>query len=624
MIPRVCGAVRMGTPWVGAVRVRALPVPMSVLFATGFAVMVGFAVTAGLAVAAAPLSALQSRPDPRLEHRMLRQAAAQEARGELEAAEATLRELLALQPGSSAAVFALERVFRTGDRLPDLLPLLGAFLEGEPSADRVWGLNVAVLVEIEESSLLEETVQAWIEADPASSVPYLEGAKAFHEALGAEKGAELLEAGLAAQGELPQLLIELGDLHASAGRVEDAAEAWARALGRDRARRGAIFRRIEGLGEGSGDAAALIVAALGAEPTTVSRLEAGAELALRQDLGDDFRALAQSALERLDDREARGFLGGLARKAEDLGRDRGALWAYTKLREAARDPVEARVGDERLAGAALAAGDTAAALEAMRRIMESHPPGSADRRTAWTDELRIQVASGDTEGATAALAAFRAEFPESHDLDALSARLASRLLGMGMRAEAMEVLGGIKGPGAALERAFLLLEGGAFPEGIAALQASLPELEPADATEMLDLTLTLSELTPLGARLAAEVAIAKHRGRPMHGVLAVQERIEVLPAADRPPVLSLGARAADQAGFGEIAATFRRRIVAEHEEAREFPEAALRLARATAAEPGGRDEAVRILEALIVSRPDSPVVPGARRELRRIQGGGSI
>lgn len=590
------------------IRVRVLSVPVPVLFA----------------VAAVPLSALQSSPDPRLEHRMLRQAAAQEERGELEAAEATLRELLTLQPGSSAAVFALERVFRNGDRLPDLIPLLGAFLERKPLAGRVWGLKVAVLVEIEEVSLLEETVHAWIEADSASSVPYLEGAEAFHEALGAEKGTELLKAGLEAQGELPSLLIRLGDLYAAAGSVEDAAAVWARALGRDEARRGAVFRRIEGLDEGSGEAAALIVATLGAEPTTVSRLEVGAELALRQDLDDDVSALTQAALERLDDREARTFLAGLARKAEDLGRDKSALWAYTKLRNITRDPAEARSSDERLTGAALAAGDTVAALEAMRRITESHARGSAGRLTAWTDELRIQVASRDTEGARAALAAFRAEFPESHELDALSARLASRLLGMRMRAEAMEVLDGIEGPGAALERAFLLLEGDAFREGIAALQASLPELEPADATEMLELTLALSELTPLGGKLAAEVAIAKHRGHPMRGVLAVQERIEALPGPDRPPVLALGARVAGQAGFGDIAATFRRRIVAEHEEAREFPEAALRLARAVAAEPGGRDEAVRILEALIVSRPDSPVVPGARRELRRIRGRGSI
>lgn len=576
-----------------------------------------------LSAVAVPADAFQSRPDPRLENRMLRQASGQESRGELEEAAATLRELLRLQPASSSAVFSLDRVFRAGGRLPELLPVLDTFLDLNPSATRVWALKVEVLVETGAGSQLEEAVHAWIDAEPASSDPYLEGARAFHDVLGADRAAGLLEMGLEAHGELPQLLIELGDLQAAAGSIEDGAAAWARALGRDRARRGAIFRRIEELGHETGEAASLIVAALGAEPTTVSRLEAGAELALRVDMGDEAIALIQAALEQLDDRESRGFLNGFARKAEDLGRDESALWAYARLREITDDPGEARATDERLAEAALAAGDTTAALEAMRRITESHARGSTGRRAAWTEELHIRVASRDAEGSVAALAAYREEFPESPDLDALSATLASRLLGRGMRTEAMEVLSGIEGPGAALERAFLLLEGGAFPEGIASLQASLPELEPTDATEMLELTLALSELTPVGGQLAAEVAIAKHRGHPEQGVLAVQERIDAVPAPDRPPILALGARAADQAGLGDIAADLRRRIVGEHEEAREFPEAALRLARAVAAEPGGRDEAVRILEALIVSRPDSPVVPGARRELRRIQEGGS-
>ena len=576
-----------------------------------------------LCAVAGPLDAFQSRPDQRIENRMLREASGQEARGRLEEAEATLRELLRLQPGSSSAVFALERVLRAGDRLPDLLSIIDTFLGLEPSASRVRALKVKVLVETGDDRRLEQTVRAWIDAEPASSDPYLEGARAFQAVFGSDRAAELIEVGLEAHGELPQLLIELGDLHVAAGGIRDGAAAWARALGRDRARRGAIFRRIEELGEETDVAAALIVAALGAEPTTVSRLEAGAELALRADLGDEAVELMEAALRRLDDRESRGFLNGFARKAEDLGRDGSALRAYAKLREITDDPGEARATDERLAEAALAVGDTAAALEAMRRITESHARGSTGRRTAWTEELHVHVASQDTEGAVAALAAYREEFPESQDLDALSATLASRLLGRGMRAEAMEVLSGIEGPGAALERAFLLLEGGAFPEGIASLQASLPELEPTDATEMLELTLALSELTPPGGRLVAEVAIAKHRGHPERGVLAVQERIDAIPAPDRPPILALGARAADQAGLGDIAATFRRRIVAEHEEAREFPEAALRLARAVAGEPGGRAEAVRILEALIVSRPDSPVVPGARRELRRIQEGGS-
>lgn len=576
-----------------------------------------------LAVAAAPLSALQARPDARLESRMLRQASSHEARGDLDQAEATLRELLVLQPGSSAAVFALERVYRKADRLPELLPVLDGLLGHDASLGSVWGLRIDVLAEIDSLTALEGAVQEWIEAGPGSPDPYLEGAEAFHDAFGAGRAVELLEEGTAAVGESPQLLVALGDMYVAAGRLADAAESWARALGRDRARSGAVFRRVEDLGDGAGAAAARIVAALGSEPTNVTRLEAGAELALRQDLEDDAVSLAAAALTRLEDREARGFLNGFARKAEDNGRDRSALWAYGRLREMTADPAEARSTDERLAEAALAAGDTAVALEARRRITGSYRTGTQPRRAAWTEELRIQVAAPELEGAAEALAAFREEFPESPDLDALSAALASRLLGRGMREEAMEVLSGIEGPGAALERAFLLLEGGAIPEGIAALQASLPELEPSDATEILELTLALSELTPPGGVLAAEVAIARHRGHAEDGARAVQERIDAVPAQDRAAILAQGARAADEAGLADEAAQFRRRIVAEYPDAREFAEAALRLARAVAAEPGGRDEAVRILEALIVSRPDSPVVPGARRELRRIQEGGS-
>ncbi len=288
---------------------------------------------------------------------------------------------------------------------------------------------------------------------------------------------------------------------------------------------------------------------------------------------------------------------------------------------AALGDLPALVGE--LADMQLARGDTAAALAAMHRITEWYAAGTPERRDAWIGELRLLVESPDTEAAMEQLAAFREEHPGAEDLDGLSAALASRLLGQGKRDEAMAVLSGIDGPGAALERAFLLLEGGAVADAIAALQAALPDLEPSHATEILELTLALSELTAPGVTLAARAAVASHRGDPEHAVALVRDGVDRLPAPDRPAILALGARLADQAGPAADATTFRRRIVTEHPDSREYPEAALLLARAIAAGPVGRDEAVRILEALIVARPDSPVVPGARRELRRIQTGSS-
>ncbi len=581
-----------------------------------------FAATLPLHPVAAPLAA-QARPDPRIENRMLREASAQEARGELGQAESTVRELLALHPGSSSAVIALERILRAAGRVADVLPALDAFLADGGASGRIRALQLTIVAELANAPAVEAAVRAWIRADPESLEPWLEGAKAWRALDDPGRGAALLGEGVAERGEHPALLIDLGDLHAEAGRLEEATASWARALGRDRASRGAVIRRIERLDDDErGAAARRIVAALMTEPTTVARLDAGAELALREQLEDDALILVERALQELDEREARGFLTAFARRAEELDRDGSALRAWTLLREVIDDPAEARAADERLAEAALAAGDSAAALEAMTRITDSHPPGSAERRRSWTGELRIRVESPDAGGALAALQAFRAEFPESPDLDDLSSTLASRLLGLGMRAEAMEVLDGIEGPGAALERAFLLLEGGALPQGAMALQAALPELDAAAATEILALTLSLSELTPPGGALAAEVAIARHRGRPGEGVGAVRARADAIPASDRPAVLAMGARAADEAGLASDAAAFRQRIVAEHGDAREYPEAALALARALAEGPQGRAEAVRILEELIVRRPQSPVAPGARVELERIREGG--
>ena len=554
---------------------------------------------------------------------MLRQASTQESRGELKEAEATLRELLELQSGAAAAVFALERVLRTDGRLPEALHVFDRYVAEYPQTSQVWRHKLGVLIEVDSLAAVETTVENWIRAAPGSPDPYREGARALEGVVGARRAAELIEEGVAALGDLPVLLVELGEMELAAGRPEEAAEAWARALGRDRARSGEVLRRIAELGDEREVVAGRIIGVLGTEPTTVPRLEAGAELALREGLESEARRLAQTARSHAGEGEFRAFLDGFARQAEEEGLHESALWAYMELRELTYDREEARRTDDRIAAQALAAGDTAAALAAMHRITESYAGGTAERRAAWTRELGILVESPDTEAAMEQLAAFKEEHPGAEDLDCLSAALASRLLGEGKRDEAMMVLSGIEGPGAALERAFLLLENGAVADAVAALQAALPELEPSHATEILELTLALSELTAPGAGLAARAAIASHRGDLEHSVALVRDGVDGLPAPDRPAVLALGARAADRVGLAEEATAFRRRIVAEHPDSREFPEAALRLARAIAANPGGRDEAVRILEALIVGRPDSPVVPGARRELRRIQTGNS-
>lgn len=580
-------------------------------------VAVGLGWVAAWALAGSAVAGQRALPGA--EDRLLREAAAREAEGDMEGAEAALRELLRRWPGSSSAVLALERVFKTDGRPRDLLPVVDAYLEAEPSADAIWALKVRVVAETGSRGEVEASVAEWGRAVPGSAEPYREGSRALLDHFGTGAATALLEAGLRTLAEPPPLLVELGSVHLAAGRLDRGAQAWGRALGRDRAAAGEIARRLADLGSTREAVARRLVRDLGSPPATVARLESGAELALREGMDDDAVALAEAALSRLRRPEARGFLRGFARKAEDLGRFHGAVWAYEQLGATASNGSEARSADERLAEAALSAGDTAKALAALVRVRDSRPAGSPERQEAWTRELKVRVGAEDPAEAAQALSAFRDEYPEADGLDDLSAALASRLLALGRRGAALEVLDGIEGAGAALERAFLLLDGGAFRDAAEALQASLPELEPAEATEVLELTRALGRLSPGGARLAAAAAVAARRGNAGEGARALAEGADALPPSDQPTVLAMGARLADATGTAAAAEALRRRIVAEHPDSPEFPEAAFELARGLAARPGGEDEAVALLERLIVSHPSSPVAPGARRELRRLR-----
>lgn len=575
----------------------------------------------GLAfVAWAPeaLDGAAQRPLSRADGRLLREAAAQEAQGDLDGAEATLRELLRRRPGSSSAVLALERVYRGAGRLRDVLPLADAVLAAAPGAHPVWAMKARVAAETGGRAEVEEVVAAWSRAAPGSAEPYREGARVLLANFGADVAAALLEDGLRALGEPPELLVELGSAHLAAGRTDAGARAWGRALARDRADRGEVYRRLADLGPARTEVAQRLIRDLGVE-ATVTRLEAGSELALREGMLEEATTLAEAAMARLSRQQARGFLRAFARKAEDLDRFETAVWAFDRLRNTASGVAEERAADERLAGAALSAGDTATALTALTRVKDSHAPGSRERQEAWTRELQVRIEVADPTATAEALGVFREEFPTAAGLDELSPALASRLLALGRREAALEVLDGIEGAGAATERAFLLLEGGAFREAAEALQASLAELEPEQATEALELTMALGRLSPGGARLVAAAAVAARRGGAGEGAQVLAEGADALPVADQPAVLAMGARLADAEGTADVAEALRRRIVAEHPDSPEFPEAALELARNLASRPGGKDEAADLLERLIVSHPSSPVAPGARRELRRLR-----
>jgi len=570
----------------------------------------------------APSTAQQQGPGTE-EARRLQEAAALEAAGELERAGALLGEILDRNPGSGVGLLALERVMRLQGRLSAFLPRVEAAVRADPVSAEWHFLRLRITAEVGRSELLPVAVEEWVAAFPNSADPYREGAR-LHQVAGDIPGARtLLERGEGRLGEGAGLGLELGDLLLRQGDTTGAVAAWGRAAGGDPAHLGGVLRRVEELRPG--DRArhlAGVVARLSSPPTSPERLRTGARLAVEVRLEGEAVELAGRAVREMDPPSRREFLLSLAGDAEATGAGAVTVWALQALRSEAGavDPDRARAVDQQLAGAAAARGDSAAAAAAYRRLAESAPRGSGERRRALASALRLEAGGRDAGAIRRGLEDFREEFPGAPELDDLVAHLSRSLQDRGDEAGARALVVGMEGPGAARERAYMALGGEDPRVAREDLMAALAGASPAAATELLGLIGLLDTLGESGARLAAGAAVRLNAGDPGGAAALVEEGIPAVDADDLPPLLALAARSRELAGNADEAARLRARLLAEHPGALQAPEAALALARHRARTPGQVTEAIEILETLIVTRPNHPVVPAARRELQRLRG----
>jgi tetratricopeptide (TPR) repeat protein len=319
--------------------------------------------------------------------------------------------------------------------------------------------------------------------------------------------------------------------------------------------------------------------------------------------------------------ERRTFLSDLARRGEDIPAPRLSLWAYEALREGASSPADLTTLDGRIAVAALAAGDSVRALDALNRQAERLAPGSVERRHVVGDALRLQARRGEPATLAARLTTFRQEFPDAPELDELASTIALELQSRGLAEAASAVLTDVLGPRSSLERAYLHLAQGDAQASVLALQEALAALPPAGATEAIQLISLLSRVGPEATKVVAFAAVLEHRGEPRVALDHLTGQMDELPAEDRPALLAHAARLADASDRPELGAQLRQRLVTDHPDSPELPDAVLALARAQARQ-GQVAEAIALLEKLILDRPNSSVVPAARRELDRLKGSG--
>ena len=583
-------------------------------------------VAALLAGASLPLSAvapLHAQVRMRnAEAQLLRQAAALESRGDLPGAEEVLRQLLAENPASSGGLFALERVLRGRGDVVSILPAVEAFLQRNPDSSGVRSLELRVLAEADSLDTLRRKADDWLETDPESEVPYREVSRVYERAFGPDEALVVLAQGREALGEPDALALERGDLLAAKGDVAAAADEWALAVGDEAGQAATVTRRVQDLENGSEEAGRRLVTNLG-RSDVLARRRAAARIAIDLGFEDEAMSLMSDVAADLDGRARTTFLSDAARRARDTGLVDVAAWAYDELGEDASSPTERRQFDQRIIDVALASGDTAEALEAQRRVVDSFSRGSVDRRRATAQVIRLEATRSDPDDLRRMLADFREEFPNAPELDELAATVAGVLQRRGDTAGAATVLEDINGPRSSLERGYLLLADGSIEEGRAALLLALTGLDPSEATPVIEFAGLLGRVSPVGSEALARAGVQAHRGEAGEAARMLAQEAESFEEAERAPILAQAARMASDGGEARVAAEIRRTIVEEHHDAPEMAEASLALARFHARTPDGVEEAIRLLEDLITSRPNAAVVPDARVELQKLRGRGA-
>ena len=567
-----------------------------------------------------PRELIAQRYNPSLERQLIREAASQEGRGNLVEAERIVRLILSANPTSDAGLIAAERIFKEQDKLEQILPLIDSYLEVDSDGSVARSLALETYQALGDLKSLKRSAETWLAVDGKRAESYRKVSEVFLEIYGKEEALKILQRGEKTLQSSSQFALTIGDLLVEMERFDSAVIAWAKGIGDDGSQTSAVIRRVVALGEEKQSSIELLLEELIEKPTTIARIRAATRIALEIGLVAEALEFAKVAVVGLEGQARRGFLTVLAKEAQEIkGGEKTAIWAYESMRDQALDQTEIRALNYRIVSASLKIGDMAKALETQYTIAESLPRGNPERRRVLADGLRMGTTREMTEQLLA-LREFKDEFPDSFEIDELSVQLAIVLDSEGQEALAETLLKGVEGPRSDLERGYLHLINAEIDMGKNSLMTAVSGLPPHQATAVLRLLDIIGRIQGNALEVVIRAAILEHRGYFMESLSELELSLNEIEPLAQPILLSFSARIAQKAGLNEKAAEFRRNIVDHYPESYEFPQASLELARFKGKFESGREEAIVLLENLIVALPTSAIAPLARRELQRLGG----
>jgi tetratricopeptide (TPR) repeat protein len=336
-------------------------------------VSAGLRLALTVALAALPAGAgAQQRDTPR--------AFELERRGDYAGAAALYRQVLVGRPGDVAALLGLERVLLPLNQSAAIIPQVRAALSVDPRNGAAYGVALRAWAAADQSDSMRATAERWAAVAPGDETPYREwGAAALsrHDRPGAVAA---FQAGRERLGRPDALAAELAQLDATDGDYVASVREWVPAI---RRLPGYLTTAVSALAPTPGPLQDDVLHALSSERDFLARrLEA--ELLVRWGRpGDAVGRLVES----LPDDKA-GALGGLQGLVDQLrtARAQDALRAKGRLLELiAQRTTDATAARARLeaAQAYSAAGDSEAAQRLLAELGQSRPeagdlpPGAA-------------------------------------------------------------------------------------------------------------------------------------------------------------------------------------------------------------------------------------------------------
>jgi len=539
-----------------------------------------------------------------------------ERRGDYPAAAVAYRAALAGAPGDPAALLGLERVLLPLDRSAEILPEVRAGLAANPRSGPLYGVALRAWAALDQPDSMRVVVERWAQVAPGDETPYREWGAA---ALGRHDRSSALEAYTRARERLHRadaLAAEMAQLVYADGNYQGALKEWLAAVRRIPGYR---VTAVATLGQAPDAARPALLALLQRESDLPARR---LEAELRVRWGDPLGGL--QVLERaLPENRALAVeaLRGVLDQLRPLQTREGKLAQGRTLEELARRTPDGEGSRLRLEAARVfsAAGDRESARRMLAGLADDRNAPEGISAGAATTLVNVLIAEGKLDEAGRRLSEIQPTTAVD-ELAGLRRRLVLGWVRAGQLTRADSTLGADSTVEGSALRGEIQLYQGDVAGAIESFKAAGPYAgERVDATQRTALLALLQPMEADSLPALGRALLVLAQGDTSDAAARLERA-----AADLPPakggaeVRLLAGRLYGQVGKpGDAERLFRE--AAAPDAPGTAPAAELALAELLI-EQGRSADAIPRLEHLILTYPESAMVPEARRRLDQARG----